>query len=43
MQRMKLPPWQIGDNGNAIRCHIDIERIKNSAKLMYETIYLFQV
>ena len=26
----EVPPWQIGDNGNAIRCHISIENLKNS-------------
>ena len=26
--RNETPPWQIGDNGNAIRCHIDIEELK---------------
>ena len=25
----ETPPWQIGDNGNAIRCHIDIKDLKN--------------
>ena len=24
----EIPPWQIGDNGNAIRCHISIEDLK---------------
>ena len=24
----ETPPWQFGDNGNAIRCHIDIEELK---------------
>ncbi|MBD1168847.1 ATP-binding cassette domain-containing protein, partial [Pelagibacterales bacterium SAG-MED06] len=24
----ETPPWQFGDNGNAIRCHIDIEKLK---------------
>ena len=26
--RNETPPWQFGDNGNAIRCHIDIEELK---------------
>jgi len=26
--RNETPPWQIGDNGNAIRCHIDIKELK---------------
>ena len=26
--RNETPPWQIGDNGNAIRCHINIEELK---------------
>ena len=26
--REEVPPWQIGQNGNAIRCHIDIEELK---------------
>ncbi len=26
--RTQVPPWQIGENGNAIRCHIDIEELK---------------
>jgi len=26
--REKVPPWQVGENGNAIRCHIDIEELK---------------
>jgi len=28
----ETPPWQIGDNGNAIRCHISIENLKNDQK-----------
>ena len=24
----EIPPWQIGDNGNAIRCHISIKDLK---------------
>ena len=27
--RLEIPPWQIGENGNAIRCHIDIEELKS--------------
>ena len=27
--RLEIPPWQIGVNGNAIRCHIDIEELKS--------------
>ena len=23
----EVPPWQIGENGNAIRCHINIEEL----------------
>ena len=26
--KKEIPPWQIGDNGNAIRCHIDINELK---------------
>ena len=26
--REEVPPWQVGENGNAIRCHIDIEELK---------------
>ncbi len=26
--RLEVPPWQIGENGNAIRCHIGIEELK---------------
>ena len=26
--RVEVPPWQIGENGNAIRCHIGIEELK---------------
>ena len=26
--REEVPPWQIGQNGNAIRCHINIEELK---------------
>ena len=26
--REEVPPWQVGENGNAIRCHIDIEKLK---------------
>ena len=26
--RNETPPWQIGDNGNAIRCHININELK---------------
>ena len=26
--REEVPPWQLGENGNAIRCHIDIEELK---------------
>ena len=26
--RNETPPWQIGDNGNSIRCHISIEDLK---------------
>jgi len=26
--KKETPPWQIGDNGNAIRCHIDINELK---------------
>jgi peptide/nickel transport system ATP-binding protein len=26
--RLEVPPWQIAENGNAIRCHIDIEELK---------------
>ena len=25
----ETPPWQIGDNGNAIRCHINIKELEN--------------
>ena len=25
----EVPPWQIGENGNAIRCHIKINELKN--------------
>ena len=25
----ETPPWQIGENGNAIRCHIDIKSLEN--------------
>jgi peptide/nickel transport system ATP-binding protein len=25
----EAPTWQIGDNSNAIRCHIDIKNLKN--------------
>ncbi len=25
----EVPPWQIGENGNAIRCHIDIKSLEN--------------
>tara|TARA_Y100000590_G_scaffold74649_1_gene82411 strand:- start:2143 stop:4167 length:2025 start_codon:yes stop_codon:yes gene_type:complete len=28
----EVPPWQIGDNGNAIRCHISIEDLKKDQK-----------
>ena len=27
--RLEVPPWQIAENGNAIRCHIDIEELKS--------------
>ena len=27
--RLETPPWQIGENGNAIRCHIDIKELKS--------------
>ena len=27
--RLEIPPWQIGENGNAIRCHIDIKELKS--------------
>ncbi|MAJ66615.1 MAG: ABC transporter ATP-binding protein [Candidatus Pelagibacter sp.] len=27
--KIEVPPWQIGENGNAIRCHIDIDDLKN--------------
>ena len=27
--RTNVPPWQIDDNGNAIRCHIKINDLKN--------------
>jgi len=27
--RLEVPPWQVGENGNAIRCHIGIEELKN--------------
>ena len=26
--KLEVPPWQITENGNAIRCHIDIEELK---------------
>ena len=26
----ETPPWQIGDNGNAIRCHISVEELKKN-------------
>ena len=26
--REEVPPWQIGENGNAIRCHINIKELK---------------
>ena len=26
--REEVPPWQVGENGNAIRCHINIEELK---------------
>jgi peptide/nickel transport system ATP-binding protein len=26
--REEVPPWQVGENRNAIRCHIDIEELK---------------
>ncbi|MDB9820235.1 ABC transporter ATP-binding protein [Candidatus Pelagibacter sp.] len=26
--KIETPPWQIGENGNAIRCHIDIKDLK---------------
>ena len=26
----ETPPWQIGDNGNAIRCHISVEDLKKN-------------
>ncbi|WP_440681043.1 ABC transporter ATP-binding protein [Candidatus Pelagibacter sp. HIMB1623] len=26
--REEVPPWQLGENGNAIRCHINIEELK---------------
>ena len=26
------PPWQIGDNGNAIRCHISVEELNKNQK-----------
>ena len=26
--REEVPTWQVGENGNAIRCHIDIEELK---------------
>ncbi len=26
--KKETPPWQIGDNGNAIRCHISVEDLK---------------
>ena len=26
--REEVPPWQVGENGNSIRCHIDIEELK---------------
>tara|TARA_Y100000741_G_scaffold217241_1_gene165590 strand:- start:524 stop:2551 length:2028 start_codon:yes stop_codon:yes gene_type:complete len=28
----EIPPWQIGDNGNAIRCHISIEDLKKNQR-----------
>tara|TARA_B100000427_G_scaffold149661_1_gene124497 strand:- start:1112 stop:3139 length:2028 start_codon:yes stop_codon:yes gene_type:complete len=28
----ETPPWQIGDNGNAIRCHISIKDLKKEQK-----------
>ena len=28
----ETPPWQIGDNGNAIRCHISVEDLKKNQK-----------
>ena len=28
----ETPPWQIGDNGNAIRCHISIKDLKRDQK-----------
>ena len=26
--REEVPPWQVGENGNAIRCHIDMKELK---------------
>ena len=26
--REEVPPWQVGENGNEIRCHIEIEELK---------------
>ncbi len=28
----EVPPWQIGENGNAIRCHINIDELRNLQK-----------
>ena len=28
--KKETPPWQIGDNGNAIRCHISVEDLKKN-------------
>ena len=28
----ETPPWQIGDNGNAIRCHISVEDLKKNQR-----------
>ncbi len=30
--KKETPPWQIGDNGNAIRCHISIKDLKKEQK-----------
>ena len=27
--RNEVPPWQIGENGNSIRCHISIKDLKS--------------
>ena len=29
----EIPPWQITENGNAIRCHIKINDLKNQQTL----------